>query len=107
MKSDKSVGLHLESEDNVATVFSEVAQGDTVEIVEKDGSRSHIGALNDIPYGHKIAVEDIGEGESIVKYGEQIGISSASIAQGEWVHVHNLESARGRGDWNEGKVQGQ
>ena len=33
---------------------------------------------------------------------EEIGMASAEIAKGEYVHVHNLESMRGRGDWEKG-----
>jgi len=56
---------------------------------------------NDIPYGHKIALTDIPKGEAIVKYGEQIGIATTDIRAGQHVHVHNVESTRGRGDWEE------
>ena len=37
-------------------------------------------------------------GDEIVKYGQVIGHASKAIAVGEHVHVHNVESARGRGD---------
>ena len=33
-----------------------------------------------------------------VKYGESIGVASSDIQEGQLVHVHNLEGARGRGD---------
>ena len=35
----------------------------------------------------------------ITKYGEEIGQATANIKAGEYVHVHNLESIRARGDW--------
>lgn len=107
MKTEKVVGLRLDDRDNVATIFNDVEKGQTIEILKKDGSVSHIEALTSIPYGHKIAVEDIQEGEAITKYGEEIGISTAPITEGEWVHVHNLQSARGRGDWQERKGEEQ
>jgi altronate dehydratase small subunit len=37
-------------------------------------------------------------GDSIIKYGEVIGVATREIAPGQHVHVHNLESRRGRGD---------
>jgi altronate dehydratase small subunit len=40
----------------------------------------------------------IGKGDDVVKYGEIIGRATADIAKGEHVHVHNIESLRGRGD---------
>ena len=48
------------------------------------------------------ALKPIHKGELIIKYGEEIGMASADIVKGEYVHVHNLESMRGRGDWEKG-----
>ena len=107
MNTKKIVGLRLDDRDNVATIFNDVEKGRTIDILKKDGSVSRIEALTSIPYGHKIAVEDIRKGEAIIKYGEEIGISTAPISEGEWVHVHNLESTRGRGDWRERKGEEQ
>jgi altronate hydrolase len=45
-----------------------------------------------IPVGHKIARRAIRAGETIIKYGDPIGIASQDIAPGEWVHVHNLRT---------------
>ena len=56
--------------------------------------------IGDVPYGHKIALEDIPQGSPIVKYGHTIGAASCPIRAGEYVHVHNLEALRGRGDLN-------
>ena len=50
------------------------------------------------PYGHKIALRDIAPGEHIMKYGECIGAASHPISKGDYVHVHNLDALRGRGD---------
>ena len=62
---------------------------------------AHDGA-DDIPFGHKFALRDIAQGELIIKYGEEIGVASRDIAQGTYVHVHNLDSMRGRGDLEKG-----
>ena len=70
-----------------------VAKGDSLEY---DGTR--ITAANDVPVYHKIAKVLIKAGDEVYKYGESIGIASKDIHPGEHVHVHNLESARGRGD---------
>lgn len=55
-------------------------------------------ANQDIPYGHKIALRDIARGEIVLKYGLSIGTATADIKAGDHVHVHNVESNRGRGD---------
>jgi altronate dehydratase len=55
-------------------------------------------ARDAIPSGHKIALQDIPAGIPVIKYGEVIGRARATIRAGGHVHVHNLESLRGRGD---------
>ncbi|MBI1357100.1 MAG: altronate dehydratase [Acidobacteria bacterium] len=40
--------------------------------------------------GHKIAVREIGPGETVYKYGEEIGAAKERIQIGDLVHVHNL-----------------
>ena len=91
--------LVLTSEDNVATALEEISAGDTVGVYTSAGEQlDRLAASGDIPRGHKIALCDIAKGESILKYGYQIGLASLEIKRGDYVHVHNLESARGRGD---------
>ncbi|MFQ5657413.1 MAG: SAF domain-containing protein [Candidatus Methylomirabilales bacterium] len=41
-------------------------------------------------------------GAPIIKYGQVIGRATVEIAPGDHVHVHNMESLRGRGDLWEG-----
>jgi (2R)-sulfolactate sulfo-lyase subunit alpha len=50
--------------------------------------------LNDIPIGHKIALRDLAVGDSVIKYGVNIGKVVASTKKGEHVHVHNLKTRR-------------
>ena len=88
--------------DNVATVFGEVAIGTPVKIRDKKGNEQVITSKGNIPYGHKIALCNIEQGMQITKYGEEIGQATANIKAGEYVHVHNLESIRARGDWEKG-----
>ena len=51
-------------------------------------------ALDDIPLGHKIALKNIKNGETVVKYGHDIGRSVAPIELGRHVHVHNVKTKR-------------
>ena len=44
-----------------------------------------------IPFGHKVSLSFIAEGEPIVKYGVEIGTATKSIEQGDHVHVHNCK----------------
>lgn len=98
MEAEK-IALKVSDLDNVATIFAnEVKEGNTLCVRDRKGQAQVLELKNDIPYGHKVAVLPIEMGSPIVKYGEEIGIATQVIAPGEHVHVHNLDSQRGRGD---------
>lgn len=88
----------IHENDNVGTaVVSALETGDQV------GTNGRVtdvefSANADIPYGHKIAIKGIAKGETILKYGLSIGSAITDINAGDHVHVHNVESNRGRGD---------
>jgi altronate dehydratase small subunit len=88
----------INHEDNVATVMHDVASNETVTVKSRDGGETRVLSLEAIPFGHKIALQEIKSGEPVIKYGERIGFATDLIRPGNYVHVHNLESARGRGD---------
>jgi altronate dehydratase small subunit len=87
----------VESIDNVATAIREVSAGEMVEVRVGDETRT-VEVQEDVPFGHKLAIADIDEGETVTKYGKSIGNATEPIGAGEWVHVHNVESNYGRGD---------
>ena len=62
-------------------------------IMEDDSSTS-IQSLDEIPLGHKIAMADLNEGDTILKYGHDIGKVVKSIKKGEHVHVHNVKTKK-------------
>lgn len=89
----------LSEKDNTATLFGNAEAGDTVEIIDNVmNSVLTVTANEHINRGHKIAVSDIENNESILKYGYIIGIASKPIKKGSLIHIHNMESCRGRGD---------
>jgi (2R)-sulfolactate sulfo-lyase subunit alpha len=51
-------------------------------------------AQQDIPIGHKLALKDIKSGETIIKYGHDIGKAIADIKAGAHAHVHNIKTKR-------------
>lgn len=59
-----------------------------------DGTTLQVTVLQDVPLGHKIALKDLKQGETAIKYGEDIGRVVADIRTGEHVHVHNLKTKR-------------
>lgn len=84
----------IDESDNVATnVADEIPLGTELEV-----NGVHVKTLDMIPYGHKVALRPIPQGDTVLKYGLSIGSASQNIQPGNHVHVHNVESNRGRGD---------
>ena|SRR5687768_6457556 len=48
----------------------------------------------DIPLGHKIAMKDLKVGDTVIKYGNDIGKVVQPIKAGDHVHVHNVKTKR-------------
>ncbi len=86
----------INKKDNVAVAVTTIKAGEKVAI-ERNGEEE-ISVTDEIRYGHKFALNDLTPGDPVVKYGEVIGQASKRIEKGNHVHVHNLESRRGRGD---------
>jgi altronate dehydratase small subunit len=94
--------IMLRENDNVATALRDLAAGEEIIVgVQELSLRVRVGQA--ILFGHKLAVTEIGQGEHILKYGEIIGRATQAIPAGCHVHVHNIESLRGRGDLEAGK----
>lgn len=93
------LALKVDDLDNVATIFAnDIVDGTEVEVRDKKGNSEKIVVHGDVPYGHKIALRDLAVGEPIMKYGESIGAASHDIKKGDYVHIHNMDAMRGRGD---------
>ncbi|MBQ9532125.1 MAG: altronate dehydratase [Eubacterium sp.] len=71
----------INENDNVAVALEEI---------EKGHSEKGITALDNIPFGHKIALCDINKGENVIKYGNPIGHAKNDIKKGSHIHSHNL-----------------
>lgn len=84
-----SLIIQLHANDNVVVARTPIPCGTTLTI----DHRTFV-ATQDIPPGHKVAVAEIASSSPVVKYGQIIGYASASIASGDWVHVHNLVAKR-------------
>lgn len=85
--------LMMAEDDSVSTAVEDLEAGTEVAFDDR-----RIVISEDVPFGHKIALESHDVGDAIRKYDEVIGTASASIEPGEWVHTHNCDSTRGRGD---------
>ncbi len=80
--------IRINNRDNVAVALEALNKG---EVIVVDGCAVTI--LNDIVAGHKVALKDIKEGESVIKYGYPIGKAVKDIRMGEWVHTFNIKTA--------------
>ena len=80
--------IRITDRDNVAVALESLPQGSVVEV-----EKSAFTIAANIPAGHKVALEDIAEGESVIKYGYPIGRAKTAIKKGEWVHTFNVKTA--------------
>ncbi len=87
----KAIALH--SDDDVMVALVELAPETMICNLQQP-----LKVTDRIAPGHKIAIRDLSAGDEIRKYGEVIGLAACHIKRGQHVHVHNLESQRGRGD---------
>src|SRR5262249_27572523 len=77
--------IHLNAADNIA--IARVARSPGQELLV-DGRR--ITVEDAVPAGHKVAVQAIAAGESIVRYGQVMGRARIRIEPGRHVHTHNV-----------------
>jgi (2R)-sulfolactate sulfo-lyase subunit alpha len=87
--------LH-DARDSVAVVVVEgVTAGTSMTGWMMDDDRlTELRARQDIPIGHKVALKDMAVGETVVKYGIDMGRVVAPIKAGEHAHVHNIKTKR-------------
>jgi altronate hydrolase len=81
--------IRIHPDDNVAVLVQGAQPGQTLFIIGADAVTVH----EAIPFGHKVALRDIREGEAVKKYGFPIGQASREIHRGDWIHSHNLKTA--------------
>ena len=75
--------IRIHPKDNVAVALHTIAAG-----TEFEGVTAQV----EIPQGHKMALLPMNENDQVVKYGFSIGHATATIAAGDWVHVHNMKT---------------
>lgn len=80
--------------DNVAVAVRDLSPGQ-VEGGYLHGPQSlTVELTTDIPLGHKFAIAAIPDGARVVEYGVHTAVATRAITPGEYVHVHNVRSAR-------------
>jgi altronate hydrolase len=86
--------VHLHADDNIVVAARPLAAGETIDV-----AGAAVTIAEPLRMGHKVAVLPIGKGKPVLKYGQMIGVTTAAIEPGEWVHSHNLVNSAGERDF--------
>ncbi|MDO4523283.1 MAG: altronate dehydratase family protein [Eubacteriales bacterium] len=82
--------IKIHPDDMVAVALKPLAAGSVLDV---DGIE--VTLIEDIPQGHKFALQDIAAASPVIKYGCSIGVAKEDIKKGTWVHVHNVKTGLG------------
>ena len=87
--------VHEPSDSVGVVVVDQVNAGEEIGgwVMETDETIS-IRISENVPLGHKLALKDISLGETIFKYGQDIGKAIRAISKGRHVHVQNVKTKR-------------
>jgi (2R)-sulfolactate sulfo-lyase subunit alpha len=82
--------------DNVGVVVVEGLKAGTsmLGVITENDETIKLRAKQDIPIGHKVALKALKKGDTVIKYGEDIGRMVADVGVGEHAHVQNLKTKR-------------
>lgn len=99
VESKKSVSRHKflihHKEDHVGVVTTPIEEGEQViGVYMEDNSEVSLKANGAIPLGHKISLVDLKENQPVIKYGVKIGVTTSEWNVGDYVHTHNIKTAR-------------
>ena len=91
--------IHVVLHDAADTVAVAVVEGikagtELTAWIMDDDRTVALTALDDIPMGHKIAMADLAVGDTVIKYGVDIGKVVAPARRGQHAHVHNIKTKR-------------
>jgi (2R)-sulfolactate sulfo-lyase subunit alpha len=81
--------------DHVGVATSQIVEGEkVVGVFMDDNTEIEVVSRGNIPLGHKISLVELNEGEPVLKYGVQVGITTSNWVVGDYVHTHNIKTAR-------------
>ena len=82
--------------DNVGVVVVENAKkGKNLTGWVMEGNKTiTVKALADVPLGHKVALTNLKKGDTVIKYGHDIGRVVKAAKKGDHVHTKNLKTKR-------------
>ena len=86
--------VHNEGDD-VGVATEDIVSGDAIVGIFMDtGGQVTLTARGAVPLSHKIAVHALKSGDEVTEYGTRVGIATRDIEVGDYVHTHNIRSAR-------------
>jgi len=85
------IAIRLDRRDPLAIAKEEILPGVIVSADQPGLPFDRLEINQKIPAGHKFALRSLALGEEILRYGCRIGVASALIAPGDWIHTHNLD----------------
>ena len=87
--------VHDEGDSVGVVVVEGVKAGDELTgwVMDQD-SEIKFEAASDIPIGHKLAIRAMRAGDTVIKYGTDIGKVVDDIGVGEHAHVQNIKTKR-------------
>lgn len=80
-----TLALKINDLDSVAVALETLSAGAAI-------PDCNVTLTDGIPRGHKFALCDIAEGETVTKYGATIGIATQKIGRGAHIHSHNMKT---------------
>ena len=83
----KTKYLQINPADNVAVAIDNLSAGENIVV-----NGIQVTLKEDIPVGHKFALNDLAEGENIIKYGYPIGHATTAKKRGEWMNETNIKT---------------
>lgn len=85
-----------DADDSVGVIVVEGIQaGQEVTGWVMEGNETITCTVHDaIPIGHKLAVRDLAENDTVMKYSVDIGRAIKPVNKGEHLHVHNVKTKR-------------
>lgn len=81
--------------DHVGVATTDIQAGITaVGVYMDDDTTVEVVANHAIPLGHKIAITSLEPGSDVLKYHVKIGTTPTGFNVGDYVHTHNVKTAR-------------
>lgn len=82
--------IRIHKNDNVAVALKPLPKGSSYNV-----EGNEVTVIEEIPQGHKFALQPLAQGEDVIKYGFRIGTTKEAVEKGGWIHTHNVKTALG------------